>query len=219
VQVRAIPGAAASLVVACFDSADTQFAGLRKALAEMARAGGFAVREWSGGPLALARARSVRSVILCGHGSPERAGLGDGCGLSLAPADIRLRGHTRLYLLGCHQGREDTRLQWARGTGVPEKLVRGAEGETETLLSTLFLLHCADKGIGGIEESFDGWVLSNRLIRPRFEEARALYARTGGDPLAVLDFLERALDLASVGPFLALARRRPEFLTGLVPRQ
>jgi hypothetical protein len=159
----------------------------------------------------------VSSIVIAGHGSEESAGLGSRSGLRLAPADLVLSGCERLYLLGCYQGKDDLREKWARECGLEPGSVEGSEAETETLLSTLFILHCATEGVGSVGGIFQDWVLANRLVRPYFEPARRLYARTGGDPLAVLDFLHRIADLSPVADFLALARKRPEFLTGIVP--
>jgi hypothetical protein len=180
---------------------------------------GFTVRDWGGESLRVSPAGSPCSLVLAGHGSETHAELGNGFGRSLIPSAVCLPRGGWLYLLGCYQGREDLREQWARGSGLPIDCVQGAEGETETLLSTLFLMHCAMEGTCGVGRVFGEWVLANRVVRPHFAEARRLYARTGGDPLAVLDFLERAADLSQVGSFLSFARRRPEFLTGLLPAE
>jgi len=225
---------ARAAVVACFGRGDPQFAGAVKAMAELAVVSGFSVCVWEGGPLRFSEgeessrrgipADSLRrgipaasfSIVIAGHGSEERAGLGNGSGLSLAPSVIAIPRSARLYLLGCYQGRDDLREQWVRGCGLPSEGVQGAEGETESLLSTLFLMHCAAEGAVAVGRIFTDWVLANRIVRPHFTAARRLYARTGGDPLAVLDFLQRTTDLSPVELFLSLARRRPEFLTGLL---
>jgi len=143
--------------------------------------------------------------------------LGDGRSRALTPADVRLPPAARLYLLGCHQGREDLRAAWEAGTGIAAGGTAGAEGETETLLSTLFLLHLHKSGIPALPGLFSQWVLANRLIRPLFGPAREMYARSGGDPLPVLNWIEGETDLAPVESFLGLARRHPEYLTGLSP--
>jgi hypothetical protein len=143
--------------------------------------------------------------------------VGDGTGRRLEPAGLAAPADARLYLLACSQGRADLRAAWARGTGRPLRRVRGAEAETETLLSTLFVLHLAREGPAALARLFRQWVLANRIIRPFFPAARALYAATGGDPLAVLAWLDSAADLAPVRGFLGLAASSTEYLSGLVP--
>ncbi|MCX7039006.1 MAG: hypothetical protein NT005_07735 [Spirochaetes bacterium] len=213
------------ILVSCFDPTDPQFAGMRKALrtlkgAESAEgAERIDPRDWDGRLLSLARRARLSTLILCGHGREDEAGLGDGRGRFLRPADVRLPGRTRLLLLGCYQGREDLRRAWARGTGLEQDRVSGAEGETETLLSTLFILHLAREGEGRAGELFEEWALANRIVRPFFEQARDLYRSTGGDPLAVLSFLEGVADLGPSRRFLALAGASVEYLAGLVPPQ
>ncbi len=179
-------------------------------------AGGIETRDWDGRPLSLARRARLSTLILCGHGCEDEARLGDGRGRVLRPADVRLPGRTRLMLLGCYQGREDLRGAWARGAGLEQDRISGAEGETETLLSTLFVLHLAREGQSRAGELFEEWALANRIIRPFFEQARALYRSTGGDPLAVLAFLEGVVDLSPSRRFLALASSTVEYLAGLV---
>ena len=200
---------------------------MRGALAALSAGGDVQVRLWDGGPVQLARLRAPEALIVAGHGCESEPGIGDGTGQRLTPGGLRCPARTPLYLLACSQGREDLRAAWARGTGHPASRVRGAEGETETLLSTLFVLHLARDGpcrkkcacSAGLDLLFDQWVLANRIIRPFFAPSRELYRRTGGDPLAVLAYLERATDLGPVRGFLALAGSRVEYLTGLLPAQ
>lgn len=203
--------------MACAGTADRQFAGLRRAVAVLEAAGAVAVRRWDGGPLAVPPDRAPAALVIAGHGCEEAAGVGDGTGRRLEPAGLACPSSTRLYLLACSQGRSDLRAAWARGTGRDPRRVRGAEGETETLLSTLFVLHLVREGPPGLGRLFGQWVLANRIIRPLFIPARALYAATGGDALAVLAWLERAADLSPVRGFLRLAASSTEYLCGLVP--
>jgi hypothetical protein len=192
---------------------------MRKAMRTLGGAEGIEPRDWNGGLLSLTRRARLSTLILCGHGCEEEARLGDGRGRVLRPADVSLPGRARLLLLGCYQGREDLRGAWARGTGLELDRVSGAEGETETLLSTLFVLHLAREGSSRAMELFEEWALANRIVRPFFEQARALYRSTGGDPLAVLSFLEGVTDLGPSRRFLALAGSTVEYLAGLVPPQ
>ncbi len=205
------------LLVSCFDLHEPPYGGMRVALGELETKPGFAWAAWDGAPLGFRDRDNLRHVVLSGHGSETHARLGDGVSRFLYPNDVGLPPEANLYLLGCFQGREDFAPIWERETGLPARQIMGAEGETETLLSTIFLLHLAEEGFAAIGELFDAWILANRIIRPRFTEARALYAETGGDPLAVLDFLSKCLDLSPVLPFLELARTRTDALSGLLP--
>jgi hypothetical protein len=187
---------------------------MRRIAGELDGCGALCWVSWPGGAM---RFPEAREVILCGHGSEECARLGDGGSRYLLPADLRLERRARLYLLGCYQGRDELRGEWESGTGVGPGNAHGAEGETETLLSTLFLLHLGEGN--GIEELFSQWVQANRLIRPVFAPARERYAQSGGDPLSVLSWLDATVDLSPVRAFLALARRKPGYLTGLLDTQ
>jgi hypothetical protein len=211
---RRTPGAA--LLVACARPDDPQFAGMRGALAALSASGAALVRQWDGGPLVLERGEAPAALVLAGHGSEELPGVGDGAGLRLGPEDVRCPGRTRLYLLACGQGRGGLRAAWARGTGLAPSHVRGAEGETETLLSTLFVLHLARAGPADLDSLFGQWVLANRILRPFFPPARALYRAAGGDPLLVLSYLENAADLGPVRGFLGLAASSLEYLAGIL---
>jgi hypothetical protein len=206
-----------AFLVCCFDLHEPPYGGMRIALGELERAPAFAWRAWDGAPLHLGGLENLSHVVLSGHGSETHARLGDGVSRFLYPRDVGVPRDANLYLLGCFQGREDFAPLWSRDTGVPPERIFGAEGETETLLSTMFLLHLAEEGFADIKGLFEDWVLANRIIRPKFNEARALYAETGGDPLKVLDFLSGAVDLTPVLPFLEIARKRADVLSGLLP--
>jgi len=198
---------------------------MRRALREMENRGGVGWRQWDGTRPAPAPAGKPALLVLAGHGSEDRAAIGDGRGRSLVPSDLRAgRAPGRpasagLYMLACSQGRSDLAASWARGAGLPAASVHGAEGETETLLSTLFVLHLAREGPGALETIFAQWVLANRIIRPFFGPARELYGKTGGDPFAVLAWLEGEVGLEPVRGFLALAASCAEYLAGLLPAQ
>jgi hypothetical protein len=217
------------LLLCCADPADRQFDGMRRALRELGHGGEVGWQQWDGARPAPAPAGSPEAgpaaLVLAGHGSEERAAIGDGRGRSLVPTDLRTAvppgpsPSAQLYMLACSQGRLDLAASWARGAGLPAASVHGAEAETETLLSTLFVLHLAREGPGALETIFAQWVLANRIIRPFFGPARELYGKTGGDPLAALAWLEGEADLGPVRGFLALAASSTEYLAGLLPAQ
>jgi hypothetical protein len=199
----------------CADLAERRFVGMARLLAEMAGRGGLAWTAWDGEPLRLSRQAGLEALLLCGHGWQDQPRVGDGAERGLSPADVSIPRGCRLYLLGCHQGREDLRAAWEAGTGIGPGAAAGAEGETEALLSTLFLLHLRELGPEAVPELFPQWVLANRLIRPWFTPAREMYARSGGDPLSVLEWLRGVTDLSPVAGFLDLALRQPQYLAGL----
>lgn len=218
-QVKPTARVPRCILVSCVDPRDPQFDGMRRALGELANTPGVESRVWDGFPLPLSRRRRLTGLVLAGHGCEETAALGDGTGRRLAPRDVRLPAAADLFLLGCSQGREDLAAGWARGARLPADRVHGAEGETETLLSTLFILHLAHEGPDRLPELFGEWILANRLIRPFFAPARRLYRSTGGDPLAVLSYLRGIVDLGGADRFLSIAGSSAQYLAGLVAGQ
>jgi hypothetical protein len=216
--VKELSSGAGVLLVCCFDLEEPPYRGMSAALRELEEKPDFQWRAWDETRLDLEERKDLAHVVLSGHGSETQARLGDGVSRFLYPGDLGMPPGRNLYLLGCFQGREDLASLWARDTGLPMDGVFGAEGETETLLSTMFLLHLAAEGFSRIGRLFGDWVLANRIIRPLFAEARAFYAETGGDPLKVLDFLSSRLDLTPVLSFLDIAKKRADVLSGLLPR-
>ena len=202
------------LLVTCFRPDDAQFGGMLRVLSDPPRASAeLSWIPWDGGALEEPGLRASRLVV-SGHGSPDAARVGDNHGHHLEPSRLG-RVAAPLYLLCCYQGQEALRRAWAVGAGLAVDDVHGAETETETLLSTLFLLHLEVDGVAKAARWFDQWVLANRLIGPVLEEARWRYRRSGRDPIPVLDFLRHTVNLDPVEEFLALARRFPEYLTGI----
>jgi len=202
------------LLVTCFRSDDAQFGGMLKVLSDPpAASAGLPWISWSGGSLEEPGLGASR-LVLSGHGSPDAARVGDNHGRHLEPSLLG-RAAASLYLLCCYQGQEALRRAWAVGAGLEVDEVHGAKTETETLLSTLFLLHLAVEGVAQATRWFDQWVLANHLIGPVLEEARWRYRRSGRNPIPVLDFLENAVNLDPVDEFLSLARRFPQYLTGI----
>jgi len=202
------------LLVTCFRPDDAQFGGMLRVLSDPPGASDeLAWISWDGGSLEERGPRACR-LVLSGHGAPDAARVGDDRGRHLEPWRLG-RTAASLYLLCCYQGQEALRRAWAGGAGLEVDEVHGAETETETLLSTLFLLHLEVEGVAQAARWFDQWVLANRLIGPVLEEARWRYRRSGRDPIPVLDYLENAVNLHPVDEFLALARRFPRYLTGI----
>jgi hypothetical protein len=204
------------LAVTCAGLGERRFGGMARVLAEMESLPGLGWAPRGGERIDLTARPGLEALILWGHGAADAPRLGDGAAGGVTPRDVRLPPGCRLYLLACHQGRADLLSAWAAGTDTAPGSVAGAEGETETLLSTLFLLGLREAGPGAVSALFSQWVLANRIIRPFFVPAREMYARCGGDPLPVLDWLEGETDLAPAEPLLRLARLHPEYVTGLL---
>ena len=213
-----IPAATVSLLLGCAPAGEAQFSGIRRLLAVLGDGEGACFREWHGERLALGRRRSLRRVLLFGHGSDREAGFGSPKPASrppLTPASLRLPLGCRLFLIGCHQGREGLRRAWAAGTGTALEAVFGSEGETESALSTCLLLHLLEDGLNAVDRWFPHWIRCNEALRPLFPRIRSLYAEQAGDPLRVLSALRADAAVQEQWPFLAVIERHPQYLTGL----
>jgi len=105
-----------------------------------------------------------------------------------------------------------------KGRASPRAAPQGSEGETDTLLGTLFLAHLRESGTSGLPELFSQWVCTNRVIRPFSAQARQKHVECRGDRLPVLEWLGGQTELSPASDFLDLARRRPGCLAGLAER-
>jgi len=211
-----IPAATVSLLLGCAPAGEAQFSGIRRLLEALGHQKGACFREWEGERLALDRRRNLRQVLVCGHGSEQEAGFGSPEPASrprLTPASLRLPGGCRLFLIGCHQGRESLRRAWAEGTGAAAVL--GSEGETESALSTCLLLHLLEDGLAAVDRWFPHWIRCNDALRPLFPRVRSLYGEHAGDPLQVLSILRADSAVQEQWPFLEVIERHPQYLQGL----
>ena len=77
-----------------------------------------------------------------------------------------------LYLLACYQGQKLIRQKWVAET---KATVHGCESETESALSTLFLLALLEHGPESAAHWFERWREANDRLRPHFPEMRRLY--------------------------------------------
>ena len=167
---------------------------------------------WDGEALALSRRRTLRWVIVSGHGAERTARIGDGHRRRLLPQDLELPPGVDLYLLACYQGRREIRDRWADETGGH---VHGCGGETESALSTLLLLGLLEDSPDSIRRWFLRWREANDRLRPHFPQMRRLYRAKGKDWTAALRAIRDIVDLGPFADLLAVAARRTEILSGL----
>jgi hypothetical protein len=94
--------------------------------------------------------------------------------------------------------------------------VHACEGETESALSTLFLLALLEHGPRSADRWFDRWREANDRLRGHFPEMRRLYRAHNGNWLAALDDIRAVADLGPFRDILEVAAARPELLSDLV---
>ena len=207
-----IPHGTRYLLLTCSDPSDRQFRGVASACGLLAYTEGVHQLAWDGDPLALGRRRTLRWVVVSGHGAERTARVSDGHRRRLLPRDLALPPGVDLYLLACYQGREEIRDRWVKET---DGDVHGCEGETESVLSTLLLLGLLDDGLESIGRWFGRWRQANDRLQPYFPEMRRLYRAKGKDWPAALQAIRDVVDLGPFSDILAVAARRPEILSGL----
>ncbi len=215
-----VPYGARSLFITCADSKEKQFRGIRQILRNLAEHPASYLIDWRGGVLDLNRRRVLVRVLISGHGHENTAGFELSSKQGLQPQDLRLPNNAKLYLMGCFQGREALRRNWALGTEVALDGVYGCKEETESALTTCLLLHLLEGGIETIDRWFGTWMRCNDALRPYFPAIRTSYSRQGANPLATLVDL-RASGLLTEAfrdfdEFLGVIGRHPAYLTDLV---
>ena len=203
------------LLLGCADPEEKQFAGLRRLMDRLAaELPGLVHREWQGRLMHYRWRWRLGLVLISGHGLRDRAAFRSppGC---LTPESLSLPRSSRLYLLGCHQGRPDLLRAWAAGTGLAENRVRGHDGETESALSTCLLLHLLEDGLSALEGWFTAWQRCNADLAEYFPVLRAAYADCAADPLRAWDRVRGLPALEAHRDFFGSGLRHPEYLTGL----
>ncbi len=201
------------LLITCADPSDGQFRGVQQACRLLQDTEGVrAVARRDGRRVAPAPTASPGWVVVSGHGSEDDAWVGDGRGHGLRPSDLGPMPGLDLYLLACYQGREQIRRKWGDATGAS---ARGCAGETETALSTLFLLALLDHGPRSAPHWFDLWLDANDRLRPQFPEMRRLYEERGRDFAASIGAIAAIVDLGPFRDILAVAERNAGVLSGL----
>jgi hypothetical protein len=215
-----VPYGTRNLLIACAGSEEKQFRGIRQIFRNLAEHPASCLIDWRGGFMNLDRRRVLVRVLISGHGRENMAGFELSSERGLQPQDLRLPSDTKLYLMGCFQGREQLRRKWVLGTGVALDGVYACAEETESALSTCLLLHLLEGGIEAIDQWFGTWVRCNDALRPYFPAIRSSYARTGGNPLVTLAELGARQNLAEAfrdfDEFLGVIGRHPAYLSDLV---
>ena len=112
-----IPYGTRYLLITCSDPADRQFRGIAEACSLLAKTDSMHHLPWDGEALVLSRRRTLRWVVVSGHGAERTAWISDGDRRRLHPQDLELPPGVDLYLLACYQGRPETREGWAEETG------------------------------------------------------------------------------------------------------
>ena len=135
---------------------------------------------------------------------------------ALTPHRLSLPKRCKLYLLGCYQGKESLRLQWALATGCDPAHVYGCRGETESALSTLFLLNILDDGLERVSYWFERWIEANDYLRSWFPQMRVTYRENRMNFLSSLQSIARRVDLAPIEDFVRVGTKYPNFLSELL---
>ncbi len=203
------------LIINCSEPSDAQFRGIQEASDLLGRLPRAQKSTWNGNAIALGGRRGLRWILISGHGAEESARLSDGGKSALAPGDLSLPDDCVLYLLGCYQGRENLRLQWAAATGGDKTRVHGCCGETESALSTLLLLNLLDHGPETMDHWFSKWIDANDYLRSWFPLMRKTYREKRMDFISTLQGIKGRVDLSPVEDFVSVGTMYPELLSNL----
>ena len=215
--MRSIPYGTRYLIVTCSEISDAQFRGIHQAGDLLGRSPLLLKKMWNGEAIELNRRRVLKWVLVSGHGADEKARLSDGRNNALTPRHLSLPQRCKLYLLGCYQGKEKLRSQWALATGCDPSHVYGCRGETESALSTLFLLNILDDGLDRADYWFQRWIEVNDYLRSWFPQMRNIYRENQMNFLSSLQSIARRVDLAPIEDFIRVGTKHPDLLSALGP--
>ncbi len=210
-----IPYGTRYLMVTCFDRANRQFRGVHEAARLLHQKQGVHHHHWSGRKLGLGRRRTLVWTVVSGHGADGEARISAGSGTQLEPADLALPPESQMFLLGCYQGRESLRTRWAQATGITPEQVHGCSGETDSLLSAVFLLNLVEHGLDRTRHWFRRWAEANHYFRTWFPVARRTYEEQGADFIATLTRFAEEVDVSPYEDFLAVGFKYPSYLSHL----
>ena len=106
-------------------------------------------------------------------------------------------------------------MQWALATGSDPSRVYGCRGETESALSTLFLLNILDDRLERIDYWFQRWIEVNDYLRSWFPQMRITYRENRMNFLSSLQSIARRVDLAPIEDFVRVGTKYPDLLSEL----
>ena len=210
-----IPYGTRHMAITCPRKTDSQFRGIHDALELLERQRRLHHYQWRGTPTDLSRRRVLQWVVVSGHGTANMARLSGGHQNTIDPGDLILPRNTNLFPLGCHQGRAELREQWANGSGLDLDRVFGCQGETDSALSTMFLLNLLESGMQSAMFWFERWDAANSHFRQRFPEIRDVYQESGSDYLTAFSRISKDLDLTPFDDFLSVGSKYPACLSHL----
>jgi hypothetical protein len=211
-----VPYGTRYLLITCSRPEDRQFAGIERTCALLSRADRVHHLSWTNRPLGLEQRRTLKAVVISGHGARTYPRVSDRHTRRIHPRDLLLPPRVPVYLLACNQGLRPIRERWSDETG---GLAFGCEGETESLLSTLLLLGLLDHGLASLHRWFIRWRLANNRLRKHFPTMRHIYREHRKNWSAALETIQKKVDLGPFDDILAVARRRHRILSGLGPEQ
>ena len=211
-----IPYGIIGLLISCFDHHLKQFQGILKIAQILKAQQDLFFLGWDGNRLNLVRRRKLTRVLISGHGTESLPRFDGNSDKPFTPKELQLPVSAKLYLMGCFQGKDTFRKDWAKGTGISQNMVWGSDGETESALSTCLLLHLMEEGLDSIDCWFPEWIESNAYLRPYFPIARSLYRKHNQNPIHTLEELARIVDLTPVKEFLSVCWKYPQYLSDLL---
>ena len=165
--------------------------------------------------LNLSGRKALTHVIVFGHGSEDRARMGDIRSGGIYPESLALPDSAYLLLTGCYQGKAELKENWSKGTGLDSERIMACSGETESALSTLFLLNLLEGGSTEILYWFRRWIAANEYFFPVFQEARKIYKQNQDDFVYTLKVMSEMVDITPFADFFSPAPKYAGLLENL----
>ena len=213
--MKKIPYGTRYLIITCANSKDKQFRGIYDVSKLLNKRKGIYHHKWEGNSLFLSRRRVLKWVVISGHGAKNYARLSDGHKNRLYPKNLSLARDIDLFLLGCYQGKEKIKKKWAQETGLFFNNVHGSKDDTESALSTLFLLNVFEHGPDKAGLWFNRWIKANNYFSIWLTEIRRLYKANNLDFLVTLDKISHKVNLKPFDDFLLVGKKYPLHISQL----
>jgi hypothetical protein len=213
--MESLPYGIHTLFITCSDPGDPQFRGVFE-LGDLLEKKHICHHfHWNNQNQDLSHRRVLEWVIISGHGPVKHAYMSDGHSKRLYPSDNALPEESHLFLMGCNQGQPSNIKKWAAQTGVEEEHIYGSEGESETVLSSLFLLHLLECSFQEISHWVVRWQAANIYFRPWFSTMRKIYKSKGKDFIGTLTEVEKYVDVSPFMDFIGVGLKYASFLSQL----